>query len=64
MTFGRVRYEDIDNRTQEARAVQVGGDVLRDGRWVVIHKDDGTRTEIPETNVISIDYPKPKGDDQ
>ncbi|QDP44175.1 hypothetical protein SEA_JUJU_59 [Gordonia phage JuJu] len=62
MTFGRVRYEDIDPRTQCARSQTVGGDVLRDGRWVAVHKDDGTRIEIPETNVISIDYPK--GDDQ
>ncbi|QCG77637.1 hypothetical protein HOV42_gp54 [Gordonia phage Fairfaxidum] len=58
MSFGRVRYEDIDNRTQEPRAVQVGGEVLRDGAWVVVHKDDGTRTEVPANNVICIDYPK------
>lgn len=44
--FGRVRFEDIDNRTYQPKAKQVGGEVLRDGAWVVVHHDDGTRTEI------------------
>lgn len=57
--FGRVRFEDIDARTSEPRAKQIGGEVLKDRGWVIVHHDNG-RTEIPTHNVISIDYPKEK----
>ncbi len=55
--FGRVRFEDIDNRLFQPKAKQIGGEVLRDDpKWVVVFHDSG-RTEIPTQNVICIDYP-------
>lgn len=56
--FGRVRFEDIDSRTNSPKPKVVGGEILRDNGWTVIHHSDGSRTEVPNNNVICVDYPK------
>lgn len=52
-----VRYRDLDARGYD-RIALTKGDVLDDGRRIVVHHDDGTHTVIPDRNVISIHHPK------